>query len=248
MTEIFFDIETVKSADAAWVNEMRNRIADQAMAEIAALRPPGNIKDPAKIDGWHLTDYPVKVKAIQDAANAEVADTWGKTSFDGALGHIAVIGFAIDNDKPQAIYVDDIEPALHEAKLLTDFFYALKQVRTAKFIGHNLVNFDLRFLFQRAVILGIQPPSVIPFTAKPWDDSVFDTMVRWAGTGNRVAMDKLAKALGLPGKQGIDGSMVGGLIAEGQIAKVADYCANVDVAQTRQIYKRMTFQTELIAA
>jgi 3'-5' exonuclease len=242
MNEFYFDIETVKTTDQQWVNDLRNRLAADALTEVSNLRAPGNIKDPVKIDAWHQTEYPVKVRAIQESAAAEVNDQWGKTVFDGALGHIAVIGFAIGDEAPVAIFKDSKDPASYEAEILREFFYAIKHLKAPKFVGHNIINFDLRFLFQRAVVLGVQPPACIPFAPKPWDDNVFDTMIRWAGVGNRVSMDKLAHALGLPGKQGIDGSMVGDLIADGEIAKVADYCANTDVAQVRQIYQRMTFQ------
>jgi predicted PolB exonuclease-like 3'-5' exonuclease len=171
-----------------------------------------------------------------------------KTSFDGGLGHIAVIGVAIDNEPPIAFFVDSTEPHKHEAKVLSDFFAFLaerydpsRQIRP-RFIGHNIVNFDLRFMFQRAVVLGIKPPPFIPFNVKPWDDTIYDTMTAWAGFKGSVKLDTLAKALGLPGKQGVDGSQVWSMVAAGRIKEVADYCANTDVAQTRDVYRRLTFQ------
>src|SRR5574337_886391 len=109
-------------------------------------------------------------------------------------------------------------------------------------VGHNHAGFDLRFIWQRAVILGVKPPIWWPHNARPWDtDVVFDTMVQWAGTGNRISMDNLCAALGLPGKsEGMDGSMVWDAVKDGRISEVADYCKG-DVERTRAIYKRMTF-------
>jgi len=111
------------------------------------------------------------------------------------------------------------------------------------FIGHNVINFDLRFLFQRSVMCNVKPPIFIPFNAKPWDASVYDTMTAWAGFGNRVSLDKLCKIFELEDDNNeIDGSKVWDYYKEGRIAEIAEYCKQ-DVVQTRQAYKRMTFAT-----
>jgi len=236
--EVTMDIETVPNGDG--------RALEQAMAEAekakAACKAPGNYKDPQKI-----AEY---IQAAKAEIDAGLHDKVAKTSFDGALGHICVIGMAIDDQDPIAFYENSTEPHKHEGRVIKTFFdyleaqYAPSRQTRPHFIGHNIVGFDLRFLFQRAVVLGIRPPGFIPFHAKPWDDVVYDTMSRWAGfKGENISLDKLAKALGLPGKQGIDGSQVWPMVAAGNIEKVADYCAHTDVAQTRDVYKRMTFQT-----
>jgi hypothetical protein len=46
-------------------------------------------------------------------------------------------------------------------------------------------------------------------------------------------------AFGLPGKGGVDGSMVAGMVRAGRIDEVAAYCAD-DVRRVRAIYQRMT--------
>ena len=58
--------------------------------------------------------------------------------------------------------------------------------------------------------------------------------------GNRISLDKLCKALGLPGKGEIDGSKVWDYVRDGRIAEVADYCAD-DVRKVWAVYQRMTF-------
>ena len=119
--------------------------------------------------------------------------------------------------------------------------------RRPVFVGHNLVGFDLRFLFQRSVMLGIRPPIWMPVNPKPWDESVFDTMTAWSGFGNRVSLDKLCRAFGIAAKgseigEEIDGSMVWNFVQAGRIADVAKYCAG-DIERTREIHKRLTFQS-----
>ena len=49
-------------------------------------------------------------------------------------------------------------------------------------IGHNVIGFDLLFLKQRCWINNIRPPFIIPADAKHGGDSVFDTMVEFAGS------------------------------------------------------------------
>jgi hypothetical protein len=220
---ITLDIETCPAQNPA----VREEIA-------ATIEPPGNISKAETIAAWHAEKKPIAVE-----------EAWRKTSFDGGLGHICVIGLAIDDFLPVAFYRDDWHAS--EAAVLREFFGSIDKAcakhpnERPVFIGHNLIEFDLRFIYQRAVVLGVKPSPHIPFNARPWgDSSVFDTMTAWAGARNRVSLDKLAKALGAGGKGDMDGSMVWDAVNEGRIAEVAEYCRD-DVAMTRAIYKRMTF-------
>jgi hypothetical protein len=200
---------------------------------LANVKAPAQYKKPESIADW-----------IAENAETEADAAIRKTSFDGAYGHVCVIGLSFDDGDPIAVYETDW--LAKEADVLRTAF-AMIDVHCGKhpnvrpvFVGHNLVEFDLRFLFQRAVVLGVKPSRHIPFTAKPWDDSVFDTMTRWAGIKDRVKLDKLAKVCGLGGKGDIDGSMVWDYVRDGRIAEIAEYCRH-DVALARAIYKRMTF-------
>lgn len=242
---IYLDIETIPSQSPAVLEMLR---AD-AQAEIEAIKAPANYKDEAKI-----AEYIAGKRAEIDAG---IEEKWRRTSFDGAFGHVAVIGFAIGDAEPVTHYSEQYGTHDSEAVILSDFFAAIEHASTRlltggtrsaaapTFIGHNLVDFDLRFIFQRAVMLGIKPPSCIPFDAKPWDKTVFDTMTTWAGARNRVSLDKLCRAFGIDGKgseigEEIDGSQVWDFVKAGRIADVARYCAG-DVERARQIHKRLTF-------
>jgi hypothetical protein len=219
---ITLDIETCPSQSA----ELRAEF-------LANVKAPAQYKKPESIAEW-----------LKENAEAEAEAAWRKTSFDGAYGHVCVIGIAVDDEAPQAIYSADW--LADEANVLRQLFSLVDSVCATHpnvrppFVGHNLVEFDLRFLFQRAVVLGVKPSRHIPFSAKPWDDSVYDTMARWAGIKDRVKLDKLAKACGLSGKGDIDGSMVWNYVRDGRIAEVAEYCCH-DVSLARAIYRRMTF-------
>ena len=160
-----------------------------------------------------------------------------------------VAAIAIDNSPPVAFYHP--EWAIAERAILHAMFDALQdaydpaRMTRPTFIGHNIVSFDLRFLFQRAVLNGVLPPSIIPFNARPWDTTVFDTMTAWAGVGNRVSLDKLCSAFGIAKKgseigDDIDGSKVWDYVRTGRIADVVEYCKG-DVERVRAIHRRMTF-------
>ncbi|MFM0044063.1 3'-5' exonuclease family protein [Paraburkholderia sediminicola] len=249
--DVTIDIETIPSQNPAILEAIRadlreNFKAPSTMTKEKACAELG-MTDPDKIK------YTSKDKALEmwverfrDEKLEETAqEQWRKTSFDGGSGQIAVIGIALNDAEPVTFYSEDW--ANDEAKILRATFDAIKDVYTPSsdrrpvFIGHYVTEFDLRFIFQRAVVLGIKPPSIIPFHARPWDDYVFDTMTRWAGFKGSVGLDRLCGALGIAGKtEGIDGSKVWDYVVAGKIAEVAAYCAN-DVRMARAAYKRMTF-------
>lgn len=250
---VTLDIETIPCQKPGYFEKLAAAAAEQAEQEVAALKPPASLKKQETIDAWIVNDMPVKAQAIREAAIQRAEDTYRATSFDGAFGQIAVIGYAIDNAEPVTLYADRPHPNA-EASLLVAFFTAIERAHQAYrdmrpvFIGHNVVDFDLRFIFQRAVVLGVKPPAIIPFHAKPWDDVVFDTMTRWAGIRGKVSLAKLCDALGLAPKgaelgEEIDGSMVWDMVKAGRIEDVAKYCAG-DIERTRAIHKRLTFALE----
>ncbi len=163
-----------------------------------------------------------------------------KTSLDGAFGEIVVIGVAIDDQEPVLFYREDWQAEDREIDILQRFNdylreHANKSMTAPVFIGHNIVNFDYRFIFQRSVINGVKPY----YTQTKIN--TFDTMTEWAGYKGTVSLDKLCKVLGIEQKGDIDGSKVWDFVQAGKINEVAEYCAK-DVERVRKIYKRMTFQ------
>ena len=231
---IYFDIETIPAQDPVAIELIKADIEKQKLS----VKAPSNYKDEEKIASY--------IKAEIEKLDAEFDATYRKTSFDGGLGEICCIGYAIDDKPPVSIYGGS------EAIILRQFYediigqYNPSSQQRPTFIGHNIVSFDLRFLFQRSVMNNVKPPMIIPFSAKPWDESIFDTMTAWAGFGNRVSLDKLCKIFNIPLKgseigEEIDGSKVWDFYQAGRIADIARYCEG-DVERTRQAYKRMTFQ------
>lgn len=234
---IFIDIETVPAQDPEAIKMLRAESDEEKLL----IKAPSNYKDEAKIKEYIL--------AKQIEIDTAFEERYRKTSFDGAYGQIACIGYAIDDEPAQSVW--GAMWARDEKHVLNVFFNILKEAYNPNdqmrptFIGHNLIAFDLRFIHQRSIMLGVKPPSFIPFKAKPWDTTVFDTMTEWAGVGNRVSLAKLCKVFGLDAKgseigEEIDGSKVWDFVKDGRIEDVARYCEG-DVERTRQVYKRLNF-------
>lgn len=213
---LYLDIETIPTKS----NRIRASIAD-------GMKPPGNMKKAETIAEW-------EANAKQAAVEEEIA----KTSFDGAFGNICCIGWAIDDQPVKSSYGEDENQVLSDfiASVMTDLTY-LRHVRPT-IVGHNVLSFDVRFIWQRAIILGIKMPQWFPRDPKPWDRAVFDTMTAFAGYRGSISLAKLSEAMGLDGKGDMDGSKVAKLWAAGEHDKVATYCCG-DVELTRQVHKRM---------
>jgi predicted PolB exonuclease-like 3'-5' exonuclease len=170
-----------------------------------------------------------------------------KTSFDGGFGRVLCIAYAIDNHEVHVLCNED------EKKTLQQFWYVAGQIDL--FVGHNIMDFDLRFILQRSIVLGVKPSwnRFQELGKKPWEMGkylsfarysnipIFDTMMEWSNWGSqKIGLEHLALALGVPTpKDGIDGSQVFEFYKAGKSQEICDYCKR-DVEATRAVYERMT--------
>jgi hypothetical protein len=230
---IFFDLETIPAQSPAVLAQIK---ADAEEAK-QNIKIPATHKKPETIEAYIAN----KIEEI----DAGIDETYRKTALDGTYGQIAVIGMAFDDGEPMVFWSQEFATAepflLHGAFMAIGDAFKSSSMTRPVFAGHNIVSFDLPFLWKRCVINGIKPPPCIPFKAKAWDNTVFDTMTEWAGFGKTISQDKLSKALGFPGKGDIDGSKVWDYVKGGKIAEVAEYCKS-DVIDVRRNFRRMTFQ------
>lgn len=229
-TRIYLDIETIPGQDPA----IRDEIA-------AGIEPPGNMKKQETIEKWEAEEKPAKVE-----------EEWRKTAFSGDRGEVVAISWAVD-EGPVEVMARGLGDS--EGELLSEWGAAVAAALNAgpgrgyhppQWVGHNVRDFDLRFLFQRSVINGIAPPVALPHDARPGSEQVFDTMEAWAGFKGRISLDRLCRALGIAtkgteiGGEEIDGSKVWDYIQAGRIEDVATYCA-ADVERVRELHHRLTF-------
>lgn len=81
--------------------------------------------------------------------------------------------------------------------------------------GHNILDFDVPFLYRRLVIKGLPVPPCLNIAGKKtWDIPHHDTLILWrcGQFKNYTSLDQLAYALGLPSpKETISGADVGPL-------------------------------------
>ena len=129
-----------------------------------------------------------------------------------------------------------------EKKALLRFIQYMKgfDIETDELVGHNIIGFDLPFIFQRCLVHCI--------SAKPLVDlrefnvrGVFDTMHHWwLGAKRFVSLDDIAWALGIESSKTevVEGSKVFDLYHAGRLAEIREYNLN-DVRVTRKVYERM---------
>jgi hypothetical protein len=138
------------------------------------------------------------------------------------------------DDAADSLNEQDRRPADETALALE-----IQRHRVVPVIVAHHAGFDVRFLWQRAIALGVTPPAWWPIDARPWDqDRIADTMTMWAGVGNRIGLDRLCRALSLPGKSDVDGSMVWYFVQAGRIDEVVSYCGD-DVRRLRSVHRRL---------
>jgi len=158
-----------------------------------------------------------------------------KLSLSAATAKILCLAYAIDppSDSPVQLLKGD------EAEILKNFWHLA--VDCNLFVGHNILDFDLRFIHQRSIIHQIKPSRDIPFT-RFRSAPVYDTMQEWSKWGREhVSLDTLSKALGIPSpKENLDGSKVYPYYKAGRLDEISEYCKR-DVDTVRQVYRRLTF-------
>lgn len=181
----------------------------------------------------HETLEKLHAKKNKDSVNFE--EYLGKTALDGTFGRILCIGYAVDDDEVDVLYNED-----NEAETLRQFWELAKN--SDMFIGHNVMDFDLRFIYQRSIINNVVPSLDLNF-ARYRSFPIYDTMKEWVKwSNNSIGLEPLALALGIPTpKEGIDGSQVYTFYKKGKVQDILDYCKR-DVETTRAVFKRMVFE------
>jgi 3'-5' exonuclease len=128
----------------------------------------------------------------------------------------------------------------------------------AQVVGWNIDNFDWPVLIQRGLRNGVVIPDICKRPNKPWEgndyyakfsDARLDLMKVVAGEmsfGSNPKLSDTAIALGLPGKEGMDGSKVYDAWKEGRTGEIVRYC-NHDCAMTYQIWLRVALMSGLLS-
>src|SRR5215831_7467239 len=143
-------------------------------------------------------------------------------------------GFSMDGlpgiQSEHAFGIDEAGNEQNEAEALRGFLALMADFdpECDLLVGHNIINFDLPFIFQRCLANNI--------AVKPFVDlsefnvqGVYDTMrAWWRGSRNRVALDDIAWALGIESSKTseVEGSRVFELYQAGKLAEIREYNLN----------------------
>jgi len=159
-------------------------------------------------------------------------------------GPVAGLDFSgIEQRRSERVFgIDEDGAEQDEKKSLLAFLDYMKgfDADTDELVGHNILGFDLPFIFQRCLVHCI--------SARPLVDlgeyrvrGVFDTMhAWWLGARRNVSLDDIAWALGIESSKTAtaEGSKVFELYQAGKLQEIREYNLN-DVRVTRKVYERM---------
>tara|TARA_R110002096_G_scaffold413803_1_gene614709 strand:- start:30 stop:788 length:759 start_codon:yes stop_codon:yes gene_type:complete len=250
--DIFIDIETLRSPESH-----RLQILEDVKSNFKA--PSTLTKGQAAIDLGLSDEKGIKFTSKDDMiarwerdlasvkSESVANDIWEKTSFKPDVAPIAciVIGWYSGQGYQNAIF--ETNDMINEADMLEEFHATVTsictankvEVRKVNFVGHNIAKFDLPFIWKRSVINNVNTCKGVKWIDARHGQHCFDTMIAWAGFGNRISADNLCKILGIKGKtEGMDGSKVYDTW-QTEPQKVIEYCCD-DVQLVKEIHLRLT--------
>ena len=231
---LYLDLETAPGQTDA---------ARQAAA--AGVKPPATHKKPETIAKWWAED-----------AAAAIEDAYRRQALDGGL-HGEIISIAAVTEEDGQQWVRCRRQGESEADLLAEFFakvegwnreqaLAIAPDHRAEAwpievfaVAHNAA-FDLGFLWRRAIVNRVPRPRWLPGPmARPGRDFGC-TMTAWAGPRERVSLDALCRALGVPTPKGddLDGSKVYDAWLGGDVDAIATYNLR-DALAVRAVWHRL---------
>ena len=158
-------------------------------------------------------------------------------------GPVAGIDFGVEQPQSERVFgIDKDGFEQDEKKSLLSFLEFMKDFDcyTDELVGHNLIGFDLPFIFQRCLVHCISAKPLVDLSEYRVQ-GVFDTMHHWwLGAKRFVSLDDVAWALGIESSKTAtaEGSKVFDLYQAGKLAEIREYNLN-DVRVTRKVYERM---------
>ena len=228
--QLIFDIETIPSQHP-----------DAKAQARASIKPPGTLKKAESIAAWWETE-----------ADTATDEAHRRQSLDGGLAGEIVGIAAVTADGRQWVHCrpqGESEAALlaafgeqvsrwidDDARAVADGF---NYAQDPYLIAHNAA-FDLGFLWRRCIVNRVRLPFKVPTPSARAGKDYGDTMLTWAGYGNRVSLDALTRALGIPSPKdgGIDGAGVFDAWQAGRCAEIAAYNLR-DAVATAEVWHRL---------
>lgn len=173
----------------------------------------GNMTDPVKIDAKiqearkshieRLNNYKFDVHCAEKNYWSEASS---KAALSAATGRVVAIGCKTASKLSIAAIGDKTE-----SQLLADFWTLYEQLRKSdrNLVGFNSNEFDIPFLAQRSVVLGVPVPRTLIKQGRYLDEMFIDLRKVWSFGGKPAgSLDMVCRACGIPGKpEGVNGAM-----------------------------------------
>lgn len=217
MSYVVFDIETGPLS--------QDRIREiYPPFDRSSIRHPGEF-DPESVKYGPMKDPEKRAAKLEECRAkhaAEVADFdktlaqseaayWKKIFDDAALsafsGQILAIGYRSD----KGTLIHGVDDDVSEQDLLVSFWEQYERFRKndRQLVGFCIKDFDVPFIAQRSVILGINVPTTLLQNDRYLDRTFIDLRDRWAFGGRPSgSLNQLCAALGIRGKlEGVTGAM-----------------------------------------
>ena len=214
--DIALDIETMRNS--AWIDKMPE-------VEVKL----GNLKDAAKIQ-----------EKMEAAKKAQLEDMALSPFYGRVCAFVAIKEDDVENAIKKCITA---ETDAEETSLIEFLFKTISEQRV---ITYNGTNFDLPFIYQRAIMLGIDPrefnmPTLAEMTARYNNKHHVDVMTVWTGGGPKFEkLDNLGAAILGERKKDIDFREFPELIkTETGRTDLLNYCEQ-DVALTLRLWSRFS--------
>ena len=174
---------------------------------------------------------------VLDIETASLKPSDEQGALNAMTGRVVCIGMLIEENDgiTEAMLVGE-----NEREIVQDFWAAIKVADVIA--GHNVLDFDLRFLQQRSWILGIEPSRTFD-ARRYYTKEVIDTLqlwTNWTGSKKGVTLDALALALSCGRKTG-DGAKVAQWWAERDIDSIKRYCRD-DVRLAYRVFCRLLYR------
>lgn len=177
MGKLCIDIETWPLTD----------VADRFNPDAVKL---GNLKDPDKIEA-----------KIEEAREKFIEDA----TLDARFSRVFAVGYA-DKDGPKAVMEADPDDDV-EKGILIGIWETISAYVNGSVCGWNILGFDLPFIWQRSLILGVRPSTKIQVPL--WNNSWLVELQHQWSLDNRAMprLNDVARALGLGQKIDLGGKL-----------------------------------------
>lgn len=249
MNYVVFDIETgpldlplLKEILPGWDASTMPHPGDFDLRSVKT----GNLKDQAKIDAKIAEARDAHIERLNnykfDVLRAEKnywSEASSKAALSAATGRVVAIGCKTESK----LSITAIDDNTTERQMLHYFWQLYEQLRKSdrNLVGFNSNEFDVPFLAQRSVVLGVPVPRTLIKQGRYLDEMFIDLRKVWSFGAKPVgSLDMVCRACGIPGKpEGVNGAMFAELYFNEETRDEAiEYLAN-DLEMTFALAERL---------